>query len=206
LAAVLLAQAWAASAKEAPAVLEPALLLPEAAAPWRAVSDSAALWQPRFQGPDVVLRGSYRRGTDRVDLHVAYYAYQREGAEAVSELNDLAEVGRPWRVLRLKPAEITVNGRPHRFTRMLLTDRTDTYVVWYWYRVAGENARSRLFAKLLELKALMPGAEKSASVIAIASRVSEDAERTNALLAAFLEQTLDSNGSLVPDGGRWTGR
>lgn len=198
LASVLLLQAWVATAKDAPAVLAPArLLLPEAAAPWQAISDATFPWMPGFHSPDAVLRGSYRLDGDQVDVHIAHYAYQREGAEAVSELNDPGGVGKPWRVLQARLAEAGIEGRELRFTRLLLANRSERYIVWYWYRVAGENAGSRLLGKLLELKALLPGTEEAASVIAIGSRVSEDAERTDALLRAFLAQNLDSSGSLV---------
>lgn len=199
LAAVLLVQVWVTTAREAPAVLTPALQLPEAD-PWQAGGSAAPLWSPRFHKPDLVLRDSYRLGSDQVDAHVAYYAYQREGAEAISQLNDLARVDRPWHVLQAGLAEASINGRDHRFIRVLLSNQTSRYLLWYWYRVAGKNVNSRLLGKLLELRALLPGAEQAASVIAIGTRVSEDARRADAVIEAFLVRTLDGNGTLVRRG------
>jgi EpsI family protein len=204
-AVVLLAQAWAAAAKEAPADLTPALLLPEAAAPWQAVANGEPAWKPRFHGNDVTLQGAYRLGDDQVDLYVAYYGYQREGAEAIGDMNDLVGAARQWRTVQLRQAEGRIKGRDHPYVRMLLANRGDSYVVWYWYRVGGENTNSQPFGKLLELKALMTSGEQSASVIAIGSRVSEDAQRTDALLEAFLDQNLNSDGTLFRFGSARAG-
>jgi hypothetical protein len=47
------------------------------------------------------------------------------------------------------------------------------------------------------LKALVTGGTRAAAMIAIGSRVSEDVQRTDALLGAFLDQNLKSDGTLV---------
>lgn len=192
---ILLVQAWAATATEAPEDLAPALFPPQPGAGWQAVADPALDWTPRVHGSDVTLVSGYRLGDDHVQLYVAYYAYQREGAEAVSDLNTLS--GKEWRAQQRTSATIRVAGKEHPYVRMVLSGRNGPHLVWYWYRVGGQNTNSRTLGKLLQLKALMLGGEKSAAVIAIASRVSEDAQQTDALLGNFLSGTLSSDGALV---------
>src|SRR3546814_9286687 len=83
-----------------------------------------------------------------------------------------------------------VAGRTHPYLRTIVAGPNDSYVVWYWYRIAGQSTNSRFLGKLLEVKAAMIDGDRSAAVIAIASRVSEDAPQTDALLRAFLEHNL----------------
>lgn len=196
IALVLFVQAWTAMAKEAPAETIATLYPPEAGASWTA-TDAAPPWAPRFHGNDVTLRRSYRLGDEQVDLHVAYYAYQREGAEAISDLNTLVGPGKEWQALHLTQTEAEVAGRTHPYFRMLIRSGDETYVLWYWYWIDGRNTNSRIFGKLLELKALVTGGTRAAAMIAIGSRVSEDVQRTDALLGAFLDQNLKSDGTLV---------
>lgn len=196
LALIFLAQAWTALAKEPPAAPAPALLLPHASAPWQTAADGEPDWQPGFHGHDLALAGSYRLGSDQVDLRVAYYSYQREGAEAISDMTNFVGAGKQWRALQVSRASITVKGREQPYVRMLLGGRGDSYIVWYWYRLGGQNTNSRLFGKLLELKALI-GGDRAASVVAIGSRVSAEEQSTEALLGSFLDQYLNSDGTLV---------
>jgi EpsI family protein len=195
IALVLVAQTWAAIAKEPPANLTPILHPAEVRIPWESVSDTGSNWTPRFHGNDVTLQQSYRRGGDQVDLHVAYYAYQREGAEAVSDRNTL--VAKDWQLLRMTRAKTQVAGREHPYTRIIIRGRTETYVVWYWYWIGGQNTSSPMLGKLSELWALVTGGERAAAIIAIASKVSEDARLTDSLIKTFLDGNLGSDGTLV---------
>lgn len=197
IAVIFLAQGWAAVARQAPAEPAPLPSLPQVAAPWLPATEGAPGWSPRFHGSDVTLQGSYRLGDARVDLHVAYYARQREEAEAISDLNVLLGAGRDWRAQDLTRATVQVAGTSHPYVRMNLIRGNDSYVVWYWYWIDGQRTNSRILGKLLEVKAAMLGGDPAAAMIAIASRVSEDVQRTEALLGTFLNHTLDGDGTLV---------
>ncbi|WP_193369803.1 exosortase A [Pelagibius marinus] len=202
---ILLAQAWTAAAKEPPAGPLPDLLLPQVAAPWLAAAGDETGWTPRFHGNDLALKGSYALGGKTVDLHVAYFSHQREGAEAVSDVHALGGSGKEWHALEIRNAVTRIAGREHPHTRMLLASRNESYIVWYWYRIGGQNTNSPFLGKLLEFKALVSGGDQSAAVIAIASRVTEDAQQANALIRDFMNQALNSDGSLMQIGTSRTG-
>src|SRR3546814_10140233 len=61
-----------------------------------------------------------------------------------------------------------VAGRTHPYLRTIVAGPNDSYVVWYWYRIAGQSTNSRFLGKLLEVKAAMIDGDRSAAVIAIA--------------------------------------
>lgn len=195
IAAVLLAQGWAAAAKAPPADLSLQLSLPQPTAPWQLAGNAPAPWELEFQGSDLSLQGNYRLADAQVDVHAAYYAYQREGAEAISDLNTFG--GKEWQALRLTHAETDAAGQPLPYLRLILSGGGESYVIWYWYRIGGQSTNSRIYGKVLEFKALLSGGDKSAAVIALGSKVTEDPAQADALLQSFVEANLGLDGSLL---------
>lgn len=193
---LFLAQTWTTIAKEPPIASAPALVLPDAAAPWATAAPTSATWQPAFHGHDRAAKGIYGLGSEQIALHVAYYSHQSEGAEAINDTMNIVGAGKEWRALQVTRASIMRDGAEHPFVRMVISGHGDRYLVWYWYRIAGQNTNSRLIGKLLELKALL-GSDRAASVVAIGSRISVDESRTEALLERFVNQYLNSDGTLV---------
>jgi exosortase A len=195
-AVIFLVQGWTAAAKEAPIIAAPSLLLPTITEPWQPATNGDFAWQPTFHGSDATLHGSYSLGSDRVDLHVGYYSHQREGAEVISDLTDLVGTGRQWRTQQVSRATIQINGAEHPYVRMTLAGKGDGYIVWYWYRIGGHNTNSRLLGKLLEVGTLL-GGRQAAAIVTVGAAVTMDTQRTEALLATFLNHYLTRDGTLV---------
>lgn len=202
LAIILATQAWIAAAKAPPAAVTPTLVGPIASPPWQLVDEAAPGWSPRVNGMDAMLAQSYRDGTAQVDVHIAYYAFQREGAEAVSDLNTIVDGRAEWKILGSAEREVRLADATIPVKQLVIGKAGELYVVWYWFRIGGENTSSRLLGKLLEAKALITGGERSAAVITLSSPMLDDVERTTERFAAFLEQSLDDEDRLfrVPEG------
>lgn len=196
MAVIILTQFWTTTAKAPPRDLVASLQAPIVASPWVLDSGQAPFWSPEFHGMDAKLQQSYRRGEEHVDLQIAYYAYQREGAEAVSDLNAIIG-GRPeLQVLSFGRRKVQIGNVSLPVNGLVIRHGGRTFLVWYWYWIGGENTNSRLAGKLLELKALATGGERAAAIVAISSEVLENTEGTAALLEAFLRQGLNSKGAL----------
>ena len=164
---------------------------------WQAVAnEDESSWKPDFRGMDAHLQQSYRRDGEQVDLHVAYYDYQREGAEVVSDLNRLVGARSDWQLLEADPVRVQVGHSELSINSALVQSRRRTFLVWYWYWIGGEDTSSRVTGKLLEMRATVMGGERAGAVIALASEVKEDRERVEALLKSFLQQALDGNATL----------
>jgi EpsI family protein len=194
---VVLAQVWTATAKAPPENHAVTLRAPSAEPAWATAAFDAPAWSPQFRGSDAILQQGYRQGDSQIDLFIAYYAFQREGAEAISDANSLISERSDWKKTRFNQSEIDFSGRPFLINRLVAQSRDETYIVWYWYWVGGENTNSRFAGKLLEMKAIATDGERAAAVVAISSKVSEDAAATEALLESFLRQSIGRNGSLV---------
>ncbi len=195
--AIFGAQTWLAVAKAPPDTAAIRLRPPAAMAPWAAAETTAPQWLPRLPGADATLHQAYRRDDGEVELHVSYFAYQREGAEAISDVNNLLGDSQKWRLIGVRRSEIELPGGPHPLNEMVLRKGGETYLLWVWYRIGGEATNSRILGKLLEMKAIAFGGERAAAVVAIGAKVSEDNEQTKALLGAFLRRSMAENGSLV---------
>lgn len=194
--AIFSAQFWSASAKAPPADQEITLHGPAAGPSWSLMQDEPPLWTPDFHGMDAQLQQTYVREEDRVALYVAYYAYQREGAEAVNDLNAIAREGSTWKILQARRTEIRIKDRALPINQIILGYKDQTILVWYWYRIGGEVTNSRLWGKLLETKVLVMSGERDAAIVAVSAKVAENIQATATLLRSFLQQGADG-GKLI---------
>ena len=196
IAMIFSAEMVTATAKAPPSNLSVKLIGPDVELPWMPERADAPLWIPAFQGMDAELQQTYRRDDRRLDLHVAYFAYQREGAEVISDLNTVAGRESEWKVLRSTRATVRVGDRTLPINALVIRRQSQTLLVWSWYRIGGENTNSRLMGKLLEVKALATGQGRSAAMIAISTELAEDSDQAEALLQDFLQRALDKGGQL----------
>ena len=195
--AIFAVQVSISTAKTPPTSLATIRYEPVLGSVWQAVANKeVGSWKPDFRGMDAQLQQSYRGDGEQIDLHVAYYDYQREGAEAVSDLNRLVGARSEWQLLEADPVTVQVRNSVLSINSALVQSRHRTFLVWYWYWIGGENTSSRLTGKLLEMTATVMGGQRAGAVIALASEVKEDRERVEALLRSFLQQALDGSATL----------
>lgn len=191
---ILSVHSFVAGAKAPPSSLAAALRAPDVAPPW-IVDPAAPVWSPQFHSTDAALHQSYRRSERKVGLHIGYYVYQREGAEAVSDLNAIPR-GSEAMLLSTRQRTVPVGGMSVPINELVIVNGNRMFLVWSWYFVNGQNTNSRWLGKLLEMKALASGTDRSAAIVAISAEVSDNLEATAALLASFLQEALGNNGTL----------
>lgn len=196
IAMIFSAEMVTASTKAPPSNLSVKLIGPGVELPWTYERTETPLWIPAFQGMDAELQQTYWRGDQRLDLQVAYFAYQREGAEVISDINTIAGPESEWKVLRSNRASVQVEGRALPINALVIRHQNQTLLIWSWYRIGGEDTNSRLMGKFLEVKALATGQGRSAAMIAISTELTEDGDQASALLQDFLQRVLDKGGQL----------
>jgi exosortase A len=194
LALVFSVQVWTEAAKAPPPNLVVILQAPVVDPPW-VLDREAPIWGPTFYGTDAKLQQGYRLGQERLDLDVGYYAYQREGAEAVSELNTISS-GSEGKVLRSQQMRVQIADITLPINQLVILHGDQTFLVWQWYRIGDKSTNSRLAAKLLEMRALATGGDRAGAVIAVSAELSKDVKETAALLKSFLQQGLEGDGAL----------
>jgi exosortase A len=165
---------------------EVALAAPAVQQPWRAVGESGSRWRPEYSGAHGQLRQSFARGDRKVDLYVAYYAYQRQGAEVVSETNRLAD-GKRWIDAEAGQRQAIVDGAPLTLAYRRMLSAGARRVVWYWYWVDGRFTSNPYVAKALQAKARLWGESGAAAVVAISAEEALASEPIDELLGDFLK-------------------
>lgn len=155
--------------------------------PWEQVDVDTPNWRPSFVGADSELYSSYRSNEQQVDVYLAFYASQRQGAEIVNSSNRF-EDGVFWDRAGGGTQTVVIDGtaRTVNYVRMLTHRRGR--VVWYWYWVDGRFTASPYVAKLLQVKARLFGGVRSAAAIAVAADYIDAPVDAHDLLRDFTAQ------------------
>jgi EpsI family protein len=164
------------------------------------VQSTLEYWTPAFVGADAEYQRSFEFRGQVVDLYIAFYSHQRDGAEVISSNNETIGLGW-WQVdTRLMPAAIGESELQLRETRIVA--KRGQRIVWSWYWIDGTFTTSPYLAKLLEARSKLTGGDPRAAFIAISTELLEDLDSTDSLLHEFLgamaplDQALAGVGSL----------
>ncbi|EWY41266.1 membrane protein [Skermanella stibiiresistens SB22] len=178
------AYAWTVMAPAEIVSMSTALPAPTVAG-WRQVPGTG--WQPDFPGADRTLLSAFEGPEGRpVELFVAYYAQQRQGAEVVYYANQLQGGG--WSRVASGGVGGIADMPTARLDRMARGNQQKLVLSWYW--VGGRFTANEYEAKLYQSLATLFGVHPAAAAIAVAADTPEDAAR---FIGAFaLEPYLDS--------------
>jgi exosortase A len=147
-----------------------ALQLPVNMSGWQYDANRMINWQPVFVNPDTRLSRGYFLGKDFVQLNIAYYQTQRDGAEAVSTNNKITSpYGGNWKLIYSK--DIRKNDMD--FTESELKNSDEKLLVWSWYRVGEYETSNPYIAKALEAYNLIIEGRSDAALLTIATRYND---------------------------------
>ncbi len=162
-----------------------ALATPEIGNGWQPVAAPADGWRPVFPKADATLMQTYAKGGREVTMFVAYYRYQRPGAEVVSYDNNLAD-GKQWRWLNASSTEATVEGSRMAVDVTRLARGDARRLVWSWHWIDGAFTANPYVSKFLQTKSKLLHERQGAAFIAVATRSDTDADAAPRTLGDFL--------------------
>jgi len=194
--------AFAAISAPIPTAVPTALIAPMIPDGWEIVSwdgDAPDRWIPKFDSADRAELERLSNGTHTVDMMVAYYTHQREGAEALHFANrfdddviwvraslgnvnlDTGQSGLPSTARR---DNITYFERRDQSDGALFSSRLVTSWVW----VGSTLTAKPLTAKLSAMKARLSGGEAGAAVVAFSVQYDtpEEEDRARQSIEALL--------------------
>lgn len=171
--------------------------IPEAAAesrlalrsqePWSPAAGRAVEWRPHYPGAAHEHRQGFRSPLlGRVDLYIAYYLYQRQGAEVVNAVNRPFGEDSAWRRLSTAKRSVSHGGQALEVSEMVARTSQGDRLLWHWYWVDERFTASRYLAKLLEVKAKLLGRRGEAAVVAVATDVDDSHPEAIERLRSFL--------------------
>lgn len=190
LAAVLLSAAGPAYANHMASRPIPAppgsLPAPEIGNGWQTGKLSGPIWKPQYPAAHVELMQRYQKGAAQVDLYIAYYNSQRQGAELISSRNNVTDGKNLVRAASgTRTATVEGSSRSVDWVRLMGRGQRNRAVIqWYW--VAGQITSNRFYAKFLQaMDKLFSGRDASAVVI-ISAPYDENWKEAEKTLQDFL--------------------
>jgi len=164
----------------------PPALLPARDPP--AVADD---WRPVFPVAGGRVHGVLAVAGRPVDVFVAYYWRQGPESELIAGNNRLHD-GAHWRYMSSGATTADVAGTPLRVaTERLAGPSGQRRLVWYWYWVNGRFSSRPWVAKLLQARALLPGGERRAALIAFSTEESGSSGDAVAAAHGTLQTALE---------------
>lgn len=173
--------------------------LPVAAGRWQGPLPPGNAWSPRFAGPDVERRASYRRGQGAVvEIYLNLYRWQQPGKELVYFENSLLAPG-PW--LRHWPAHtsfLDFTGAPGLAVLEAQNADQQHWLLAYVYKVGHWTASREPVAQasygLQSIFRPVP-----AGIVSMAIQCGENCEEAQALVQDFWQEMSSSMTGMIPD-------
>ena len=165
--------------------------------PWRMAAEPQAVWRPIFPGADSTLLQDYRAPAGPVSLFIAHYRYQRDGHEAISDLNSLASQGENSHLTRQSVAEVTLPDGPRALRESVVKVGNRPFLIWSWYDIGGSTTPSKLMGKALQIWHTLRGGSRAATVVALATPFVDDARPARRSLKGFLAALESGDGALL---------
>lgn len=136
--------------------------------------EQAQTWRPLFKKADFSKSFQLDCGGQPVDLFVAYYAYERDGAELIHYANRLAD-GKNWKRISTSRYTPNIEGLPKTLRREELIGRSrDDRLVLTWYWVDGRLMARDWKVKAYQLYQQLLGKDEPSALVALSAPYGED--------------------------------
>lgn len=154
---------------------------------WEGPVASTDRWMPKFHGAGGQQRAVYTRDGKSVQVFVAWYSRQAQGAELINSENRLFDDEDERRLGEQRVAVTSVNGESWDVDEVTVRRAERARVIWRWYRVDGDNVVDPIQAKLLEARARLRRSQALTAVVAIAADYDIEPEQARDVLKQFLD-------------------
>lgn len=124
------------------------LQLPARFAGW-AMAPAPGDWHPDYAGGDLQRQKYYKQGVNGVYLYLNYYLAERQGSEAVNDINRVYD-DQNWHLREQRDAAVAIPEKDDIVVResVIENNRHEFMLVWEWYYANGAHTAQPLQAKL----------------------------------------------------------
>lgn len=148
-------------------------------------------WQPDYKGTDARLVQTYRKGDKTVTLFLAYYRYQRQGAELINTQNVMIRQKHPvWSNVGEQTRRAELAGRPADIIETKLQSPNLRLLIWNWDWLNGPVTINPYWAKLHEATSRLLGRWDDAAGVIVYTPYDENPALAAAVLQDFLRDML----------------
>jgi exosortase A len=167
---------------------EPAeIQIPGVVGTWQYRPEEVSDWRPQYLGFAAQFMGNYRNGDRSVDLYIAYYRNQRQGAELINWENVLVPSAESnWHNIKEEARIVFLGLREATIRQNQLHSGSKRLLVWRWYWIDGEETANPYHAKFMLGKNKMLGRGDDGAEIIITAPYQEDANEAVPVLQGFI--------------------
>ena len=115
--------------------------------------------------PTTYLARSYSKGSDDLNLFVAYYAQQRSGESMHSPKACLPASG--WEIWKYDTANVDMQSRPVTVNKYYIQRAGERQIVFYWYQSRERVIASEYAGKLLLIKESLLSGHTGGSLVRV---------------------------------------
>ncbi len=189
-----------ASVPETPRVTRaPLAQLPAAVGSWRLAGDLAIDEESlKILNADDYVSRLYARGSETMQLFVAYYATQRQGDTMHSPMNCLPASG--WEPLQTDRIQMSSGAAsPVNANRVVIQKGLDKELVVYWYQSHGRTIASEYASKFYLVLDSIRQHRSDAALIRLVTPIGPHATASTEAAADFVRSLRPLLGMHVPD-------
>ena len=162
--------------------------LPQTIGPWVASSPSVGL-NPRFPGAASTVLQEYRNGNQTIGIYIAFFRNQRNGSEAVSSQNILAdEKINAWSVTHESNRPLRGKIEPRIVRESQLRWGNHHMLAWQWYSIGNSQTANPYVAKLLQAKQRFLDKKDDSANIIIFAPYDAQSDEVSTMMENFLVQ------------------
>jgi exosortase A len=178
--------------RQAPKNFSIQLTAPQPANGWQPVQPFTE-WQPDYKGTDARLAQTYRKGDRTVTVYLAYYRYQRQGAELVNTQNVMIRQKDPvWSNVGESVRRVDLAEKESEIIQTKLRSSSQRLLIWNWDWLNGPVTVNPYWAKFYEAKSRLLGHWDDAAGIIIYAPYDDRPEEAASALQEFVHDMLPS--------------
>lgn len=180
--------AWLDTQAQGPTITS--IALPQGINGWQGPEVSSSTWHPAFAGA-LEARGVYHKGIQSVDVYLAYYASQSQGAELVAWNNVVYDSKLSKRMADGVDRVSLANANTDWSVLYMQTrSENEQRLIWYWFEINHRPTTNRIVAKLFEMQRRLTASDKGSAAVVLSSTFELTAQEAKQTITAFLTDMM----------------
>jgi EpsI family protein len=159
-------------------------------APWTLEIPDDVRWMPHFAGASSESLNTYAAGENVVELFVAYYARQTQGAELVNDENAIADTSE-WTLESEQDRSVVIDGKRVSVRESAMRSPAGNHrLIWQWYWIDGQFTSNPYRVKFLQAKTKLLGGPLAAAAMTVSTVSKRAGSDAAAMMQDFLNHAV----------------
>jgi len=156
---------------------------------WSGPYPDESEWRPDFAGA-IERRGEYRKDGQSVQVYLAFYPTQAQGAELINAQNSVFDAEQSRRLAESEFSVPLPEGMVWPVHATQISSGDMSRLIWHWYEVDGDATTNPILAKAYEVRGRLLASNKGSSAWAISAQYELTAGEAETKLAPFVADML----------------